>query len=259
MALGGSDVLLGTTKTQLGHVWAPGLAFAAIAALFALTDLDRTVARAWAFDPGLGLFPARGAWWATRLLHDGGRDFIAGIWIATVAAYVASFGSVGWRPYRRPALFAAVAIALATFAVNLLKALSNVDCPWDLADFGGSLPYVPLLAHRPDALPSAACFPGAHSSAGFALAAFYFAAKDRAPVIAWVALWLALAVGATFAFGQEARGAHFLSHDLWSAFIVWFVELGVYHGIFGGRLWSRAIPEAPRASSIRVARADRVV
>jgi hypothetical protein len=28
-------------------------------------------------------------------------------------------------------------------------------------------------------------------------------------------------VGLLFAFGQEARGAHFISHDLASAFIVW--------------------------------------
>ena len=31
-----------------------------------------------------------------------------------------------------------------------------------------------------------------------------------------------------FAFGQEARGAHFLSHDICSAFVAWFVALATY-------------------------------
>jgi membrane-associated PAP2 superfamily phosphatase len=38
----------------------------------------------------------------------------------------------------------------------------------------------------------------------------------------------ALAVGIAFSIGQEARGAHFLSHDLTSAAIVWFVQLWIY-------------------------------
>jgi membrane-associated PAP2 superfamily phosphatase len=43
-----------------------------------------------------------------------------------------------------------------------------------------------------------------------------------------VALAAGLAVGVLFAFGQEARGAHFLSHDLTSAILVWYVQLGLY-------------------------------
>jgi membrane-associated PAP2 superfamily phosphatase len=215
----------------------PGIAFVAIAVLFALTDLDRTIARAWAFDDALGAFPARNAWWSTYLLHSGGRELVWGIWFATVGTYVASFFAVKWRAYRRPALFAFVAIALATLTVNIFKALSNVDCPWDLIEFGGTLPYVQLFADRPDGLPSAACFPASHSSSGFALLGFYFVLQERSRVGSGVALLLALAVGVIFAFGQEARGAHFLSHDLCSAFIVWFVELALYSWIFGGRLW----------------------
>lgn len=251
------------TRRQLTQVLLPGIAFVAIAALFALTDLDRTIARAWAFDATLGAFPARGAWWSTNLLHDGGRHWVWAIWFATIGTYAASFFAVDWRVYRRPALFAFAAMALATLAVNLFKALSNVDCPWDLIDFGGALPYVRFFADRPNELPSAACFPGSHSSSGFALVAFYFALKERWRVASRVALLSALAVGVVFAFGQEARGAHFLSHDLWSAFIVWFVELGLYAWKFGGQLWpqSQESPRDPsaRLGAARVARANRVV
>jgi membrane-associated PAP2 superfamily phosphatase len=34
-------------------------------------------------------------------------------------------------------------------------------------------------------------------------------------------------IGIIFAIGQEARGAHFLSHDLTSALVVWVVLLGL--------------------------------
>ena len=67
--------------------------------------------------------------------------------------------------------------------------------------------------------------------------AFYFVLRERHRGRAWCALALAILVGALFSFGQEARGAHFLSHDLWSAFIVWFIELALYTGVFRARLW----------------------
>ncbi len=34
-------------------------------------------------------------------------------------------------------------------------------------------------------------------------------------------------------FGQEARGAHFLSHDLTSAAIAWLIAIGLYYWILG--------------------------
>ena len=117
---------------------------------------------------------------------------------------------------------------LATLIVGGLKLVTNVDCPWDLAGFGGHNPYVALFADRPDALPRAQCFPGAHaSSASRCSASISCSAIARAALALWM-LAAAIAVGIAFSIGQEARGAHFLSHDLTSAAIVWFVQLGLY-------------------------------
>jgi len=57
---------------------------------------------------------------------------------------------------------------------------------------------------------------------------FYFVYRDRSRRMATAALIGALLVWAVFALGQQARGAHFLSHDLASLAIVWFVQLGIY-------------------------------
>ncbi len=40
-----------------------------------------------------------------------------------------------------------------------------------------------------------------------------------------------------FGIAQQARGAHFVSHDLWSAFLVWTVTLSIYAFAFRARLW----------------------
>lgn len=242
------------------HTAVPAAAFAALCLLFSLTDLDRELARAWAFDGELGIFPARNAWWSTELLHRGGKYAVWGIGAAALSGYLASYRLARWREWRRPALFAFVAMALATLAVAVLKTFTNVDCPWDLEGFGGSRPYVHLFADRPDDLPKAACFPGAHSSSGFALMAFYFVFRERWPRLARVALGAGIVVGAAFSFGQQARGAHFLSHDLTSAFLVWFVELGLYAGGFGGRLWGGgAAGTGPAATNASVSPRQLVV
>jgi membrane-associated PAP2 superfamily phosphatase len=57
---------------------------------------------------------------------------------------------------------------------------------------------------------------------------FYFAWRDRSRRKALRALAVACAVGLLFSFAQEARGAHFPSHDLASAGLVWAIQLGLY-------------------------------
>ena len=120
------------------------------------------------------------------------------------------------RRWRHQALFV-FAMVLVTATVGLLKVVTNVDCPWDLAGFGGDRPYVTLFGDRPDYLPRAQCFPGAHSSSGFALVCFYFVLRDRSRAAGALGAGRAVLVGAVFSIGQQARGAHFLSHDLASA------------------------------------------
>lgn len=212
------------------HAWWPLLGFVSCFAMLEVLSLDRVLAQAWFFNVHSGhwLGTGTGEWWARGLLHTGGRWLVRGTAAAALAIWILSFADVRLRDWRRPAGFMLLAILLSTGIAGGLKAVTNVDCPWDLAGFGGHNPYVALFADRPDALPRARCFPGAHSSSGFALVCFYFLWRDRSRRLARWALAGALAVGAAFSIGQEARGAHFLSHDLTSAAIVWFVQLALY-------------------------------
>ena len=223
----------------LRHAYLPGFAFICLAWAGACSDLDIAVESAWAFDAAIGQFIGAGAgeWWTKDLLHTAGGLVMRTAGAGIVLSWITAWRRPSLAHWRRAASYTVAATAAAVAIIGLLKATTNVDCPWSLDLFGGSRPYVHLFADRSDALPRARCFPGGHSSSGFMMFALYFALRERNRTLARLALTLALVIGALFAFGQQARGAHFLSHDLWSAAIVWFTCLGIYVGIYRGRLW----------------------
>ena len=212
------------------HAWLPLGLYLVAFTLLEVAGYDLRIADTWYSDASHGMWLGEGAgkWWARDLLHTGGRWAVRLVAAGAIVAWAGSYAMAGWRRFRRGASFVAVAMLLSTSIVGGLKVSTNVDCPWDLAAYGGSMPYVPLFADRPNSLPRSKCFPGAHSSSGFALCCFYFLWRDRSKRLAIMGLGLGLAVGIAFSIGQEARGAHFVSHDLTSAAVVWFVQLLLY-------------------------------
>lgn len=219
------------------HLLIPGALFAVFAVLATTTTLDPALAHRWFFDAQRGLWWGKDTFWDDELLHRDGRYLMRLVGVAALAAFAASWWVARLRPWRRALGYFAACMALVPLVVGGLKELTNVDCPWDLAGFGGDRPFVHLFADRPDGLPRAACFPGAHSSSAFALFALYFVGLGLGRRrLALAGLGVALGLGLLFSFGQQARGAHFLSHDLWSAFIAWTICLALYRWAFKGRL-----------------------
>jgi membrane-associated PAP2 superfamily phosphatase len=229
------------------HLQIPLAIFVVAATVFAVSHLDEYLARALFFDSATGQWVGSHDWVTNQFIHTGGRWAIRAIVALVLAFWVATFAQRDWRALRRPAAFFTVSVLLSIGVVGLLKTVTNVDCPWDLAPFGGSFPYVQLFADRPDALRAGRCFPAAHASSGYALVALYFALRERHARLAKCGLGLGLLTGLTFGLAQQARGAHFLSHDLWSAFLVWTVTLSVYALAFRARLWESEEHEAAPA------------
>ena len=123
--------------------------------------------------------------------------------------------------------FTAIAMLAAAAIVGALKHFSSHACPWDLAVFGGSAVYQPLLG-APVAAPGVdGCFPAAHPLAGYAWLAVGFALYSSARRRSWQSWALAFGLGTLFGVVQIARGAHFLSHVLWSAWVVWGVNVAL--------------------------------
>lgn len=186
------------------------------------TSLDMVLARTIGGQDGFAL---RDHWLLARVLHDDAR-------LASKLLVMALCLGVWWPvgPLRvldlSQRLQLAVTTLAAAFAVSALKAVSNSSCPWDLHDFGGVARYASHWSTLPDG-GSGHCFPAGHASTGFAFIGGYFAFRQPAPRMArW---WLAGSLGAGFLFGsvQLLRGAHFMSHVLWTAFLCWAVALTI--------------------------------
>lgn len=211
----------------IGHAVLPAVAVVPCLFWIRATGADFRLAHSLFYDAATHAWLGTGAWWA-ELVHEGGRALVASVGIGALFVSIAGRFVQRGSAVRRDAVFVVAAIALSTGIVGLLKQVTDVDCPWDLTDFGGTHAFVGLFGHRPPALSRSECFPGAHSAAGFSLVCFYFVLRDTQPRAAMAALIAALLTGGLFAYAQEARGAHFLSHDLTSVVVVWYVQLALY-------------------------------
>ena len=231
-----ADGLRVTRRFWLMHAVVPAVALVPAFLLVRVTGADFRLAHVLFYDAPSGTWLGSSAWWAD-LVHEGGRGFIESVAASAVLVFIGVWLFPRWSQLRPQAAFVAIAIGLSTGIVGLLKQVTNVDCPWDLTEFGGAHAFVSLFGHRAPGLPRVECFPGAHSAAGFALICFYFALRDRQPRAAAAALVGGLLTGGVFGYVQEARGAHFLSHDLTSGAIVWYVQLTLYV-LFARRLRS---------------------
>jgi membrane-associated PAP2 superfamily phosphatase len=227
------------------HARAPLLWFLLAISLTAVLNTDRGVAHVLFYDTVRRHWVGAASWWTNEFLHTGGRWGIRCLAAVSLAVWIAASMDERLRPLRRPAAYFVISFALSIGTVGLLKTLTNVDCPWDLREFGGSYPYVSLFGDRPDMLRHAKCFPAAHASSGYALFALYFLVRERSRQWARLGIAVALLVGAAFGLAQQSRGAHFVSHDVWSAFLVWMISLTIYAFVFRARLWNVAAYPVP--------------
>lgn len=130
------------------------------------------------------------------------------------------------------------AIALSTW----VKRLSDTSCPWDLAEFGGVARYVSHWTWGVRDGGPGHCFPAGHASAALGFVAGWFVLRRAAPGMATAWLLAALAAGLLLGLAQQVRGAHYMSHTLWSAWICWSLGLAVECAVAAqqGRRWARA-------------------
>ena len=184
------------------------------------SSLDMALAR-WVGGPQG--FPLRDHWLLTRVLHDAMKVLAWGFVVVLCLGVVWPRGPLQALPFARRVQLPATAL-IASLAVSALKGTSATSCPWDMAEFGGVAQH---LSHWVGWFVADGggghCFPAGHATTGFAFVGGYFALRRQLPRLAWV--WLALALATGFALGavQQLRGAHFMSHTLWTAWICWTV------------------------------------
>lgn len=214
----------GPVGSVTGHVWLPLAVFVVAAILLEATQIDL-----WLADL---IYRIEGGAWSLRrdpfvrdVLHNEANRVISVFYALLLVACAASFFVERLAAYRRGLVYLVVAIAGSTLLVALLKDVTRVNCPWSVDRYGGDVAYLPtlreILAHGP----KVRCFPSGHASSGFALFAFYFFCRVYAPALRWYAFGVAMVVGLTFGIAQQLRGAHYVSHDVWTMAICWFVAV----------------------------------
>lgn len=173
--------------------------------------------------PG-GDFDLREQWLLAGPLHAGVRQLawalalwlLAGLWWPTgVLRRIPRSARLQWL----------AGMLLGLLLVSAFKHVSQSSCPWDLIEFGGVASYTGHWGWPAGDGGPGHCFPAGHASAGFAFVGGYFALRRCAPRHAQACLWASLAAGLVLGLVQQLRGAHFMSHTLWTAWICWAASI----------------------------------
>lgn len=212
----------------LNHALPGLLVTLAILAGFELTGLDAYIQNAF-YDPSHRLFPFNELPWFKHWFHENAKLPVYAIFAAAILAGIASLFRERWQAARMPLALFIAGLALSAGLISLIKSQAPYHCPYELTQFGGEQPYIRLLQAWPASVPAGHCWPGGHASTGFCLIAGYFALllAGRRRLALW-ALGFALIYGHVLGFSQVMRGAHFLSHQMWTMVFCWFINLGLY-------------------------------
>lgn len=185
------------------------------------TDTDLKLAT-WMYDPESRSFSWKESWFAATFAHVWMKSFLITLGISLIAALGLEklFVLNLWSSEARIRLVGIAAASIVVPAViSLLKTRSIQHCPWDMDRFGGTAPYLRLFDTLPASLAPGHCFPAGHASSALwlgALALFWLPHQPRKAVLAGA---IGLVPGLMLGWVQQLRGAHFLTHTLWSTWI----------------------------------------
>ncbi|MDM0112799.1 phosphatase PAP2 family protein [Variovorax sp. J22R133] len=196
----------------------------AIVLLWDASGLDVQAAR-W-LGGGPSGFPLRDNRFLVLVMHEAAKDLS---WVLAIGLVVAIQWPLGFLRQLSRSERAQLALTVigSVVAISLLKNSSRTSCPWDLDAFGGVAHYVSHWSWGARDGGPGKCFPAGHASAAFAYVGGYFVLRRRLPQVArW---WLICAIAAGFVLGlmQQMRGAHYMSHTLWTGWVCWVVGLVV--------------------------------
>lgn len=198
--------------------------------LYPLSPLDTWLIAPFydAQQPG---FPLKNNWFIETVMHQWLKYIVIAISLIFVGLFLLGFikKNPSWiKQNQRAFIWTFVSMVVSTAMISILKHMSNHSCPWDLTLYGGHQPHLALFQALPLGAKAGHCFPGGHASAGFSLMAIYFGFRLTKPMLAKTALWIGVAAGLVMGWGQMMRGAHFMSHNLWTGLIVWLFLLALY-------------------------------
>ncbi|BEP41736.1 phosphatase PAP2 family protein [Variovorax sp. V15] len=188
-------------------------------------------------------FPLRENPFMVHVMHEGARNLSWALVILLFAAIRWPFGVLRRLDTGSRAQLALTVLG-SVIAVSMIKHASHTSCPWDLQEFGGVARYVSHWSWGMSDGGPGGCFPAGHASAAFAYVGGYFVLRRVSARAAAIWLWTAVAAGLVLGVAQQLRGAHYMSHTLWTAWVCWTVGLVIEMAVarFGSRSTNTAVP-----------------
>ena len=204
----------------LHHGLVPAVALALLLWLVARWELDSALATA-IYDGQGQSWGLKNNYWLETIIHKGGRLFFG-------IGYLGLLGCCllpNYKAHRGPLIYLALSLFIAIVSISLLKKISGIHCPWSVNAFGGSRDIIHWFQGFNG---ESGCFPAGHASSGYAWVALYFFALMLRPTLKYSALAFGLSLGLIYGGAQQLRGAHFVSHDIWTLAICWFIPMLIY-------------------------------
>lgn len=170
-----------------------------------------------------GEFLLKKNWYLATLSHHYVKYLLILSYLSLLALWIHSFILRQRMTVRWDYAYFVSMVILSTTLIGVIKSQSAHACPWDMVvatDAAFSWNFNQIHGH---------CFPGGHASTGFALLVGYFIYRLSQPRTALFYLCAALIIGFAMGWAQMMRGAHFLSHNLWTAWFIWLLNILVYH------------------------------
>lgn len=206
-----------------------------IAVLFHGNHLDLLLADP-LFDFNNHLWPYRGAWWSKTLVHSwfkGGMIVFALFCLWKTWRHRKAIDARRWR------VVAAAIFAVPTI-VSVWKRNSAMHCPWYVDRYDGNNPYFDFFSAIPgNVVDVGHCFPAGFVSTVGWLLAFALLRYPEDRKFSRRAGLAALATCLFFGLVQQMRGAHFMSHVLWTIWLSWAIVLAL-HAMLGA--WRQPPP-----------------
>jgi membrane-associated PAP2 superfamily phosphatase len=194
------------------------------------------------YDEQTQSWPFRKHWLFETVIHQGGRDLDLVAGLAWLVVFALSFFLPIFKKQRRLMVYFLVAAGAGPLLVGVGKHLTHIYTPWELSFFSGTLPHIRLFDPVPPGLGVGHAFPAGHASGGYAFLSLYFVMGHLDNSRKIYGLMTGLSLVLIFGVGQQVRGAHFPSHDLFTLVICWYSAL-IFYRVFFPEQYPRIVTE----------------
>jgi membrane-associated PAP2 superfamily phosphatase len=217
------SMTINVNNRMVSHFLLPLIGLIGISITIAATDVDMILADYFYSIQGYS-WAWKNSWLAEEFFHKGGRALSILLALLLLVLLLTSYFQNALAIHKKPLLFLFLATAGGSLLVSILKASLAVSCPWEFSRYGGTLFYTNVVEQL-FLRNGEGCFPAGHASAGYAWISCYFFGLYYQSKWRWIGLVVPLLAGVLLGVVQQLRGAHFLSHDLWTLAICWFYSL----------------------------------